>query len=60
MGTITIRKNEDIQEIRNRILHGVRNAKALSVKKYSGRLKLKEEPLVYQKRIRKEWDEHTR
>jgi len=60
MGTITIRKNEDILEIRKRIMRGVGNTKALSVKKYSGRLKLKEEPLVYQKRVRKEWDEHTR
>jgi len=60
MGTITIRKDEDILEIRKRIMRGVRNAKELSVKKYSGRLKLKEEPLVYQKRVRKEWDEYTR
>jgi hypothetical protein len=60
MGTITIRKNEDILEIRKRIMRDVGNTKALSVKKYSGRLKLKEEPLVYQKRVRKEWNEHTR
>jgi len=60
MGTITIRKDEDILEIRKRIMRGVGNTKALSVKKYSGRLKLKEEPLVYQKRVRKEWDEYTR
>ncbi len=59
MGMITIRRNEDILEIRNRMLQTVRSVKALSVKKYSGKLKLKEEPMVYQKRVRLGWDEHT-
>jgi len=59
MGMITIRRHEDVLEIRSRMLHGLRSVKALSVKKYSGMLKLKEEPMLYQKRVRKEWDEHT-
>ncbi len=56
MGMITIRRHEDVLEIRSRMLHGLRSVKALSVKKYSGRLKLKEEPMAYQKRVRQEWE----
>jgi len=40
-------------------LHGLMSVKALSVKKYIGMLKLKEEPMAYQKRVRQEWNEHT-
>jgi len=56
MGMITIRRHEDVLEVRNRMSHGLMNEKALSVKKYSGMLKLKEEPMVYQKRVRQEWE----
>jgi len=55
---ITIQKNEDVLDVRSRMLHGIRSEKVLSVKKYSGKLKLKEEALAYQKRVRQEWDEH--
>jgi len=40
-------------------MRALRSVKALSVKKYSGMLKLKEDPMVYQKRVRQEWNEHT-
>ncbi len=59
MGLITIRRHEDVLEIRSKMLHGLKSVKTLSVKKYSGRLKLKEEPMAYQKRVRQEWNEHT-
>jgi len=59
MSMITIRKHEDVLEIRSRMLRGLKGVKALSVKKYSGRLKLKEDPMDYQKRVRQEWNEHT-
>ncbi len=59
MGIITIRRHEDVLEIRNKMLHELKIVKVLSAKKYSGRLQLKEDPLVYQKRVRREWNEHT-
>jgi len=59
MGMITIRKHEDVLEIKSRMLHGLKRIKTLSVKKYSGMLKLKEAPIAYQKRVRQEWNEHT-
>ena len=57
MGMITIRSHEDVLEIRGRMLHVLRKVKTLSVKKYSGMLKLKEEPMAYQNRVRQEWNE---
>ena len=59
MGMITIRRYEDILEIRAKMHDRLKSVKALSVKKYSGRLTLKEEPMAYQKRVRQEWNEHT-
>lgn len=59
MGIITIGRHEDVLEIRNKILHELKTVKVLSAKKYSGRLKLKEDPMFYQKRVRREWNEHT-
>jgi len=56
---ITIRRNEDVLEIKDRMLHGLKRIKTLFVKKYSGMLKLKETPIAYQKRVRQEWHEHT-
>ena len=59
MGTVTIRKNEDILEIKSKIQSDLQNIKAFSAKRYSGKLKLKEDPLAYQKRVRKEWNEYS-
>jgi len=59
MGMITIKRHEDVSEIRNKMLHGLKIVKALSAKKYSGGLKVKEDPMAYQKRVRNEWNEHT-
>lgn len=58
MGVITIRRHEDVLEVKSRMLHGLKRVKALSVKKYSGMLKLKEDPMAYQNRVRQEWNEH--
>ncbi len=59
MGMITIRSNEDVLEIRSKMLHRLKSVKKLSVKKFCGKLKLKEDPMAYQKRVRQEWNEHT-
>jgi hypothetical protein len=59
MGSISIRRDEDILQIRNRIQRNFKNVKALRAKQYIGKLKLKEDPLSYQKRVRKEWNEYT-
>jgi len=59
MGMITIRRNEDVLEIRSKMRHRLKSVKTLSVKKYSGGLKLKEDPMAYQTRVRQEWNEHT-
>ena len=58
MGSITIRKDEDILKIRDRIQRNFKSVKAFRVKQYIGKLKLKEDPLDYQKRVRKEWNEY--
>ncbi len=59
MGNIAIRKDDDIMEIRDRVQHKFKSVKAFRARKYTRKLKLKEDPLSYQKRIRKEWDEFT-
>ena len=59
MGSISIRRDEDILQIRNRIQRNLKNVKAFRAKQYIGKLKLKEDPLSYQKRVRKEWNEYT-
>lgn len=58
MGNIAIRKDDDILKIRNRIQRSFKSVKAFKAKQYIGKLKLKEAPLSYQKRIRKEWNEY--
>jgi len=59
MGSITIRKNEDILKIRNRIQCNLKSVKAFTAKQYIGKLRLKKDPLAYQKQVRKEWNEYT-
>lgn len=59
MAKVTIRQKDGIQEIRSRIRQNLRQLKALSAKRYSGTVRLKEEPLAYQRRMRQEWDEHS-
>jgi len=59
MGSITIKKSDDIIKIRGKMLRSLRSVKSLNTCKYTGKLKLKEDPLDYQKRIRKQWNEYT-
>ncbi|GMT47045.1 MAG: hypothetical protein IEMM0007_0611 [bacterium] len=59
MGTITIKKSDDITKIRRKIQRNLKSVKTLNTSKYIGKLKLKEEPLSYQRRVRKEWNEYT-
>jgi len=56
MGKIVIRKDEDIQEARKKIGVNWRSVKSLNAKRYLGKMKLKYDPLSYQRQIRKEWD----
>lgn len=59
MGSITIEKSDDILKIRNRIECDLKSVKAFKAKQYVGKLRLKEDPLSYQKQVRKEWNEYT-
>jgi hypothetical protein len=59
MGSSTIGKNEDILKVRNRIQCNLKSVKAFRTKQYIGKLRLKEDPLAYQKQVRKEWNEYT-
>ena len=58
MGNIIIKKEENTNKIKKRMQNELKSLKAFDPKKFIGKLKLKEEPLAYQKRIRKGWDEH--
>ena len=57
MGTVSIGKNEDIVRVKNRINKNLINFRAFPAKRFMGKIKLNENPLAYQKRLRKEWDE---
>lgn len=57
MAKIVLKKQESIQEQKKK-LHSIKGtSKGLNAKKYSGIIEVNEDPLEYQKRIRKEWDE---
>lgn len=53
MGNIIIKKDENANNIKRRMQDELKSLKAFNSKKFIGKLKLKEEPLSYQKRIRK-------
>jgi hypothetical protein len=53
--SITITKNMSADEIK-KALGGLPAGKLLKASKYCGVLQLREDPLVYQKRIRDEWN----
>lgn len=59
MTKIVLKKEESLEE-QKRKLHALqKKSKGLDAKRYSGIINLKEDPLKYQKRIRKEWDESS-
>ncbi len=53
--SITISKRMTVEEARN-MLASLPAGKLLNAIKYCGVLKLREDPLVFQKRMRSEWD----
>lgn len=53
--SVTISKSMSAEEI-NKALGLLPAGKKLTSAKHSGVLKLREEPLVYQKRVRDEWN----
>jgi hypothetical protein len=59
MGSITIKKSDDIIKIRRKLRGTLKSIKGFNANKYIGKLKLREEPLHYQKRVRKQWNEYT-
>lgn len=57
MSKITLKKEESVEVQKEKIYSLKSKNKGLDAKKYSGILQVNEDPLEYQKRIRKEWDE---
>ena len=58
---IVIGKNEDILKVRDKIQYGLDSVKALNARLYLGKLRIKDDALAYQKKVREEWrtDEHS-
>ncbi|MBO9703257.1 MAG: hypothetical protein J7604_23785 [Sporocytophaga sp.] len=52
---VTIRKSSKKEEI-EKILSTINVAKQLDVSKYCGKIKLSEDPLFIQKKLRDEWE----
>lgn len=53
---INLNKDENIEQLKEK-LYGVQQERhGLDAGKYSGVLKIKEDPIAYQKRIRNEWN----
>lgn len=57
MEKIVLKKNESISKQKEKLKRAGKKNKGLDAKKYSGILSVKEDPIEYQKRVRKEWDE---
>lgn len=53
--SITISRNMSVEEM-NKALARLASGKLLKARTHCGVIKIKEDPLVYQKRIRDEWD----
>ncbi len=59
MRVVSIGKNEDIVKVKNRVKN-IKSVKAFPAKRFLGKLKLADDPIVYQKQVREEWDESSR
>lgn len=57
MKKIILKKEESIAEMKKKLRSVSKKSKGLDAKKYSGIIKVNEDPVQYQKRIRAEWDE---
>ena len=56
MGIVNIEKGIDITKVKKKI-ESIKSIKAFPAKRFMGKLKLSEDPMAYQKRSRKEWNE---
>ncbi len=59
MATIVIRKDDSLETVRKKLRLRFKLRKAFNPQRYLGKWKTEEDPLLYQKRVRKEWNEHT-
>jgi len=53
--SIIILKNKQKKEKAQNVINRVKQEKGLEAKKYCGKINLKQDPLLYQKRMRNEW-----
>ena len=53
--SIIILKTDDKKETVRRLISRLKIEKGLDAKKYYGKIKLAEDPLIYQKKMRNEW-----
>ena len=56
MTVITLKKNEIKKITEKKVRHAEKQRKGLNAKQYCGKIRLKEDPLTYQRRIRDEWN----
>lgn len=56
MSVIILKKGEDIDKLKSKMNDARKKMQGLNAQKYTGVIKLKEDPVSYQKRIRKEWN----
>ncbi|MBO6535651.1 MAG: hypothetical protein JJ966_05470 [Balneolaceae bacterium] len=59
MSKIVLKKEDSIEKQRKKLYKAVEKKTGVNTKKFSGILEVREDPLKYQKCIRKEWDETT-
>ena len=59
MSKIVLKKEDSIEKQRKELYKAVEKKTGVNTKKFFGILEVREDPLKYQKRIRKEWDETT-
>jgi hypothetical protein len=53
---IKLKKDESIKELKAKLKNAQKNMMGIDAKKYSGVIKLKEDPVKYQKKMRNEWE----
>ncbi len=53
--SIIILKTKERKELAKKVLSRLKLEKGLDAKKYCGKISLREDPLLYQKKIRDEW-----
>lgn len=57
MSKIVLKKEDSIEKQKKKLHKAVDKKTGVNTKKYSGILEVREDPVVYQKRIREKWDE---